>query len=257
MTRLKVSLIVLALHFRLLDGLTSGPAIRKLMSDAESDLRAQLEKTEVGLRTNYKRRRVLDQTSCRLKRQRAFCADGFEFSHAARHMASLLYVLAGYEAAPAVAYVAHVLRKTGQNCVADETLRHHVEAAFLDCDLDVIADVLNESGSSQPHELAKAWGWYTEWQLFSWVLSKNREHGVAPMTAIVLASHDRLRMQAPVDFRPVPRGGPDMMQARVWAQRWRLRWGARHGNLRTVEGISVDEMRQTALTAYTQGHMIG
>ena len=71
------------------------------------------------------------------------------------------------------------------------------------------------------------------------------------MTAIVLASHDRLRMQAPVDFRPVPRGGPDMMQARVWAQRWRLRWGARHGNLRTVEGISVGEMRQKAPTAYT------
>ena len=257
MTRLKVSLILLALHFRLLDGLTSGPVIPKVMSDAESDLRAQLERTEAGLRTNHKRGKVLHTTSWRVKRQKALCADGFEFSHAARHMASLLYVLAGYQAAPAVAYVAHVLRKKGQNCIADETLRHHVEAAFLDCDLDVITDILNESGSSQPRELAKAWGWYTEWQLFSWVLSKNRAHGVAPMTAIVLASHDRLRMQAPVDFRPVPRGGPDMMQARVWAQRWRLRWGARHGNLRTVEGISVGEMRQKAPTAYTQGPMIG
>ena len=134
------------------------------MSDNESDLRSQLEGTEARLRTNGKRRSVLYTACARVKRKRALCADGFEFSAAAKRMASLLYVLAGYQAAAAVAYVAHVLRKKRQNCVADETLRQHVEAAFLDCDLDVIMPILNESGSSQPRELAKAWGWYTEWQ---------------------------------------------------------------------------------------------
>lgn len=217
------------------------------MSDAELDLKAELESTEARLRLNTKERDVLKVTRGRVQRKRALCGSGLDLSRAAKNMVSLLYVIAGYQAAPAVAYVAHVLRRTRRDCVADETLRNDVEVTFLDSNLDEIIPILDESGSSQPRQLAEAWRWYTEWQLFSWVRSKNLTHGVAPRTGTVLISFDRLRMQAPLDFRPTPRRVYDT-SSRVWARRWRLRWGARHANLRTVEGLTIEEIQQKAPT---------
>ena len=216
------------------------------MSDEDLDhsgrlnaIEGQLKRNRLDQATRYKQR-------MRVKRRRETCIDAFEFPPGVRLMACLVYIIAGYCAAPAVAYVAHVLRKRSRVESTQQEMTEHVEAAFLDCDLDVVMPILCENGSSQPRHLTRAWKWYTEWQLFTWVSSKNRDFGVAPPTALVLASFDRLRNVAPADFRPAPRGGPFEIGARQWARRWRLRWGARHGNLRTTEQMNAGEKQQKA-----------
>ena len=216
------------------------------MSDEDLELREPLKSVEGQLKNNYSNKAALYKQRVRVKRKRAACDHGIEWPPAVRLMACLVYILAGYFSAPAVAYVAHVLRKRLQLDICEDELTLHVEAAFVACDLSVVMPILDENGSTQPRHLAKAWAWYTEWQLFDWVKTKNREQGVAPTTALVLASFDRFRAIAPADFRPAPRGGPQVIGARVWARRWRLRWGARHGNLRTTEEMTVDEKQEKA-----------
>ena len=216
------------------------------MSDDDPELRDQLKAVEGRLKQNHCDKATLYKQRARVKRKREACDHGLEWPSAVRLMACLVYILAGYYAAPAVAYVAHVLRKRHQIEASEDDLTLLVEAVFLDCDLSVVMPILDENRSTQPRHLAKAWAWYTEWQLFEWVKTKNHEQGVAPGTALVLASFDRLRARAPADFRPASRGGPQVIGARVWARRWRLRWGARHGNLRTTEEMSVDEKQEKA-----------
>ena len=217
------------------------------MSGDEIELRAQLRALDRELESNKRKRDTARTQKQRAKRRRAESENGFEFSKTTRLMASLLFVVAGYHAGAAVAYVAHVLRRRGHPSRDDEDIRQHVESSFLDCDLEVLMPILDATASTHPRRLARVWSWYTQWQLLHWVKRKNEDHGVAPQTALVLASFDHLRQEAPAAFRPVCRGGPEVIGARVWARRWRLRWGARHANLKTSDDMTVVEKQEKAV----------
>ena len=56
----------------------------------------------------------------------------------------------------------------------------------------------------------------------------------------------RQRLELPEAVRPAEKGSAVETKARVWALRWRRRWGLRYGAIPTREDIPVQEMREKA-----------
>ena len=76
-----------------------------------------------------------------------------------------------------------------------------------------------------------------EWRLAAWTQDLNYTKGVAPRTEAVLRQLEQARQALPEAVRPAHRGDVYHPPARVWAARWRKRWGGRHGRLRVREAI--------------------
>ena len=87
---------------------------------------------------------------------------------------------------------------------------------------------------------------WQEWSLNAWVECANLRQGVAPSTAAVLDQHERARLALPERVRPLARGVASQGKARVWAARWRQRWGLRHGSIPARDALLVQEMRKKA-----------
>ena len=102
-------------------------------------------------------------------------------------MVCIIYVIAGYDAHPSIAYAAHLLgKRRGQPLPEEKVLKALVEDAFLNVDTVHLDEHLNDDNPLGPHALEEAWAWYTEWQLRTWVMEKNYVQGVAPATRSVL-----------------------------------------------------------------------
>lgn len=85
-----------------------------------------------------------------------------------------------------------------------------------------------------------------ERNLHEWIASQNRDKGVAPTRQQVLAQLPaRIAAQAPAEVRSrlckLATGSPRAQ--RKWLSRFRRRWGAKFGLLRTQEHVSVEERR--------------
>ena len=101
---------------------------------------------------------------------------------------------------------------------------------------------------SDPSAFKAAVRWSLEWELFLWANKLNDEKGLAPSTGQVLLRAELLRRQLPELHRPAAKGVAAQSSARMWAFRWRKRWGGRHANIRFRDDIPVEEMRAKAST---------
>ena len=159
-------------------------------------------------------------------------------------------------AEPAVQFLAISGRHRQWPERSEDELRAIVEDSFLratshQAGLDEFAALLDTSSPSDPRAMQVALRVVQEWRLVAWTRSLNYDKGVSLSTEAVLQRLEQARLSLPEAARPAPRGTVDQGAARIWAARWRRRWGGRHGQIRAREAISLDDMRSKALPQTT------
>lgn len=158
----------------------------------------------------------------------------------------IIFSLAGHNAAPGAAYLATVARRRRWPRKTDEDLERGVEDLFLAVDLEELASWCDAANPADPPALEEASRVVEEWRLMRWVQRLNEERGVAPSTSSLLERSAQRRLQLPEAARPPERGVVADGRNRAWALKFRRRWGARHGAIRTLDALPVDEMRAKA-----------
>ena len=165
------------------------------------------------------------------------------------HAVLIIYGLAEYNAAPAVKFLASSGRKRHWPAKSEEELAALVEDLFLQTDPDDFAALVDSGAPSDPGAMQVAVGVVQEWRLAAWTQCLNYTKGVAPRTEALLRQFEKSRLGLPEAVRPAYRGAVEHPPARVWAARWRRRWGGFYGQLRVREAISVEEMRNKVCRA--------
>lgn len=213
-----------------------GNAMETLM-EQKRELDAQLKTNRAELKKTKERERAELIASRRL----------WQLTPALERRALVLFVLANYDASPAVQYLAKAAKKRRWPAKSDGELREVVEAAFIASDPEEVAGLADTETPTDPEVMKDALVLLQEWRLSSWVEGVNRERGVAPSTDRVLHRLEEQRLALPEGVRPGARGGSASGPARAWATRWRRRWGGRFGNLRAREDVPLEELRSKVL----------
>ena len=161
------------------------------------------------------------------------------------HVLLIVYVLAGYKVEPAVLFLAMAGRKKHWPERSDEELKATLEDEFLQVDENYLASLADMSGPLDHVRMRKAISFLHELGVVEWVQRANLQQGVAPTTAMVLEQFQDRRSSYPANLQPHHVGSVDEVRARVWARQWRVRWGGRHGHIRTRgDDMSAEEMRE-------------
>jgi hypothetical protein len=197
------------------------------------ELDAQLKANRAELRRARERERAELQASRRL----------WHLTPAMERTALIVYVLAEYDATPAVRFLAKVAKQKGWPVKVDHELRDMVEALFVASDPADVAGFADTGMPTDPSAMREALSLLEEWRLSAWVKGLNEEQGVAPSTERVLHRLEEQRLRLPEAVRPVARGGSASASARMWASRWRRRWGGRFSKLRAREDVALEELR--------------
>ena len=82
----------------------------------------------------------------------------------------------------------------------EKELEVAVERAFVDMETSLLCKYTDDENPLDPAALAKAWKWYAEWQLKTWVMERNYDQGVAPATRAVLARYEKHRSAVSVNM---------------------------------------------------------
>ena len=82
-----------------------------------------------------------------------------------------------------------------------------------------------------------------EWSLFTWCRRQRETCGATPSTDALLVELERHGAMA---GHPDPSGRGSVAEGRtrMWATRWRRRWGGRYGSLRDTDCIPLAELQQ-------------
>lgn len=218
------------------------------MSDEEGELREKIAKLDVGIAEKNRNIKRTASQVCKHRKQ-ARLEEQVSLNPFCKLVSCIIYALSAYNAAPALAYVSHVLnqKRDKERWWPDDQLIEAIENAWLGMDVDALANILDPKDSPQMNALILAWKWYTEWQLITWISEKNYTQGVAPTTQIILEQNARYISAAPESVQPCCCLDAHTTPARVWALRWRLRWGAHHGRLPTQEPIGLQAKRDKAM----------
>lgn len=179
-----------------------------------------------------------------------------QFSATQSRQGLMVYVLAGHSAPVAVDFMLGRGRpQSRRRCKAAvstdvEKLRGDVEQAFLDAPNSalsmLVADPLNHF---EFDDLLSVNKYLMEHRLYSWIYVQNYEHGVAPSRAQIMAQALLcIPAQAPEQVRALLSefltGAP--RKQRRWLARFRARWGARVGVLRSQEEVPIAVRKQKA-----------
>jgi hypothetical protein len=220
----------------------------------------------IGMADLHSRKREIDDalsaTSAALKRARQQARDkeraetrAWRLADGLRRSVLIVYALTDYTALPAAKFLGAAGRKRHWPEKDEEELVALVEDLFLQVDESELAMLTDEDDPSDIGAMRGALPYVEEWRLKTWTEQLNREKGVAPSLASILAQAERQRLQLPDAVRPPAHGTNAEVRARVWAGAWRRRWGGRYGRLSFREDISLDEMRNKAVrTAQTRTH---
>ena len=85
--------------------------------------------------------------------------------------------------------------------------------------------------------------WIAEYELFAWCEARN-VNGMTPSTAALLCRAREFNDALPAAVRGVDERGRPSNAAKLWAFRWRKRWGARIGKLRVGDASTPEDSRQ-------------
>jgi hypothetical protein len=213
-----------------------------MSGDRVSELQQQKRELDAALaegRRQEKRARLHERDA-----QRS-AARSWQLGPFLAHTALIIYSLAGYTAAPAGKFILNAGRQRQWPDKTEEDLEKMVEDLFLDISLEEL-DALTDQGSpADERAMKKALAVVEEWKLVVWAKALN-DRGLAPSTSSVLQQLDSSCSRLPAEVRPRDVGSSDQTRARMWCLRWRSRWGARHGQIRVREDISVAEMMSKA-----------
>ena len=106
-----------------------------------------------------------------------------------------------------------------------------------------IAGVVMPEGTGYVCAAVRAQKILLERRLVHWVQRANRQQGVAPTTSMVLDAAEAQRMADPRADELRPHGAAHEGRARMWAWRWRRRWGGRFGVIPSREPLTMPDMR--------------
>ena len=160
-------------------------------------------------------------------------------------VALILFDLAGHAGA-AAAFLAREAARRKWAPRSEAEVRELVDKLFLRVDLAEYTDVCDMGASSDERAMRVAVRFWEEWSLVAWAKDANKRLGVAPSTEAVLDRAEQLRLRLPEGARPASKGSVAEAKARMWAQRWRDKWGAHYGRLRARDDMPVEEKRAKA-----------
>ena len=156
----------------------------------------------------------------------------------------IVYVLAGYQVAPAAAFLAMQARKRKWPPRPEEEVHQVVGDVFLRADVNWVASLADEMDPLDVPCMKVAISFLHQFGVAEWVSNVNQQQGVAPPTGMVLQQLESRRLGYPEFVRPRHVGVVADARARVWARKWRMRWGARHARVRIRgEDMDAQEMR--------------
>lgn len=177
------------------------------------------------------------------KRQEQRGARAWQLSSRLRGVVLILYMLGDWRPEAAMRYLAAAGRKRKWPGREEEDLRELVEKAVLEADASELAGLGDLEAPTAPLAMKEAVAYLEEWRLKVWVEVQNQQKGVAPSTGCLLRRLEERRGSIPAVVRPVAVGFAEEAKARMWAMRWRRRWGGRHGRLRVRDDVGPQEMR--------------
>ena len=172
----------------------------------------------------------------------------WKFTPWLRNVVLILYFLTSHAKEPVVKYLATVARRRKWPPLGDEEIGRAVEDLYLEVDMDELMALSDRETSTDAKAMKEASRVYEEWRLAMWVERLNLQRGLAPPTALVLERYEANRSQAPEAARPPYRGVPAEAAARMWARRWRLWWGGRHGSIPARDEVPLEEKRHKVAT---------
>ena len=157
----------------------------------------------------------------------------------------IIYVVAGYQVAPAATFLTMQARKRKWIARPDEEVQQVVENVFLQAEVDWVASLTDQSNPLDVACMEVAISFLHEFEVAGWVSKVNQQQGVAPPTDMVLQEFESRRLRYPEHLRPRHVGVVSEVRARVWARKWRQRWGARHACIRIRgEDMEAAEMKE-------------
>ena len=157
-----------------------------------------------------------------------------------------IYALADYTAEPAVRFLMDAAKRRKWPPKAEEDLSRLVEEHFLKTDPEALAAWSDVNAPSDAATVKVALKYVEQWRLVAWTRNLNYDSGVAPSTESVLLRLEAARAQLPEELRPAGQGTSADAKARMWAYRWRRRWGARFMKIRARDDVPLKEMQEKA-----------
>jgi hypothetical protein len=209
---------------------------RSDLASQRASIKAELSSTRKSIRDEKRARKD--------KAQRM--ASQWQLNSKAIKLCMTIYMLAEYRAAPAIRFLHVTGRKRKWPERSDEELQRLVEDSFMNQDVAELAAMCNVEGPQGTALTREAVQYVDDWRAAEYVRDLNARLGVAPSTADVLQKLESNRLQWPEAVRPSPKGTVGEAKARVWAQRFRRRYGGKHGRVRIVDDIPLEEMRSKA-----------
>ena len=166
----------------------------------------------------------------------------WRFSAELQRVALILYDKGHPDASAATAFLMRAAAKRKWQERPEADVRELVETMYLEVDLHDSVALCDITNPSDQRAMQSALRFWEEWCLAQWVEETNAQKGVAPPTAALLGRWETRRRNYPEGVRPSARGLPVEAWNRMWAMRFRKRWGIRHGAIRGRESMTVHEM---------------
>ena len=155
--------------------------------------------------------------------------------------ALVIYEQCGWNAEPSIQFIMRVGRANKMPSITDVEAIVLLEEAFLVNDLKELmyaADVHVEC-----KWMLEAKRVISEWHIVQWGSNLNMHQGVAPSTASILEKAQAAGHVLPKTVFARTRNGRPGSTARMWASRFRKRWGAAIGKVKQNEHIPLDVLR--------------
>ena len=125
----------------------------------------------------------------------------------------------------------------------DGDLRTLLEERFLQTSVEELANFDCTEGHLRPAVHRRTKRFFKEWQLAQWVNRVNEDSGTAPGYSDILAWKNKLSPAVPAGDDET---SPQPQTEKMWIRRWRRRWGANLGRLRTQSGGDVEMVSRKA-----------
>ena len=182
-------------------------------------------------------------------------ANAWQLTQDLRRSVLAVYVSSAYDAEPAARQLANIGRARKWPTITEASARKMVEDLFLEADVGELAGLSGPHGPTDSPAMRAAAKISEEWKLVVWARRQNADKGVAPCTDHLLqrVADNRLALG---HASPQERGTVADGAARMWATRFRRRWGGRFGSIAAREEVSVDEVVSKARAARTSTHVV-
>lgn len=156
-----------------------------------------------------------------------------------------VYCLSEYSAEAACLFLKRIGEKNQWPLLREEQLIALVEELFLGADLDALNSMLDMDRKDWGVVMVRAASHVAEYNLMRWSVRLNAE-GVAPSTNLLVEEARRLGCCLPSSVAAKMSWERPSASARMWATRFRRRWGGCVGKVRHAEQLDALAMHGKA-----------